>query len=87
LSVRILCPPETRSGSRDWHRLFGKEIGEREATVYGRTVEAGGCVLSVRLPESDVPRAMGILNAHNVVDVENRAAEHGLNYDCRRHPY
>lgn len=61
-----------------WHRLFGKDIEEHEAIVYGRTVESGGCVLTVRVPESDIPRAMGILNAHNAVDVEHRAAQQGL---------
>jgi len=61
-----------------WHRLFGRDIERNDALVYGRTVEAGGVVLTLRVPESEVPRAMGILNAHKVVDVEARAAEHGL---------
>ena len=61
-----------------WHRLFGRDIEQHEATVYGRTVEAGGVVLTLRVPETDTPRAMGILNAHKVVDVQNRAVEHGL---------
>jgi uncharacterized protein (TIGR02271 family) len=61
-----------------WHRLFGRDIEQHEATVYGRAVEQGGVVLTVRVPETDVSKAMGILNAHNVVDVQNRAVEHGL---------
>ena len=61
-----------------WHRLFGRDIEQHEAVVYGRTVESGGVVLTIRVPESDIPRAMGILNAHKVVDVEDRAVEHGL---------
>jgi uncharacterized protein (TIGR02271 family) len=61
-----------------WHRLFGRDIEQHEATVYARTVEAGGVVLTVRVPETDVARAMGILNAHNVVDVRSRAVEQGL---------
>src|SRR6516225_12153871 len=61
-----------------WHRLFGSDIAEHEAKVYGRTVEAGGVVLTLRVPDSDVPRAMGILNQHNVVDVQTRAMEAGL---------
>jgi len=61
-----------------WHRLFGRTIEQHEATVYGRTVEAGGVVLTLRVPETDVPKAMGILNAHKVVDVQNRAVEHQL---------
>jgi uncharacterized protein (TIGR02271 family) len=61
-----------------WHRLFGSDIEEHEAKVYGKTVEAGGVVLTLRVPESEVPRAMGILNQHNVVDVQNRALETGF---------
>jgi uncharacterized protein (TIGR02271 family) len=61
-----------------WHRLFGRDIEQHEATVYGRTVESGGVVLTLRVPESDIPKAMGILNAHKVVDVQDRAVQHGL---------
>jgi len=61
-----------------WHRLFGGDIEQHEATVYGRTVESGGVVMTVRVPELDVPKAMGILDVHNVVDVQDRALEHGL---------
>lgn len=61
-----------------WRRLFGRDIAEREAAVYGRTVESGGAVIAIRVPESEVGKAMGILNAHNVVDVPGRAAQQGL---------
>jgi uncharacterized protein (TIGR02271 family) len=61
-----------------WHRLFGRDIEKHEAAVYGRAVESGGVVLTLRVPESDVPRAMGILNAHKVVDVGERAVQQGL---------
>jgi len=61
-----------------WHRLFGREIEQHEAIVYGRAVETGGVVLTLRVPESDVPRAMGILNAHQAVDVQERAVKQGL---------
>jgi uncharacterized protein (TIGR02271 family) len=61
-----------------WHRLFGRDIEQHEATVYGRVVGAGGAVLTLRVPESDVPKALGILNAHRVVDVPQRAVQEGL---------
>jgi hypothetical protein len=38
-----------------WHRLFGRDIQQYEATVYGRTVEAGGTVLTVRVAEGKYP--------------------------------
>jgi hypothetical protein len=61
-----------------WHRLFGRDIAQHEAIVYGRTVESGGVVLTVRVPEPDVAKAMAILNAHKVVDVQQRAVQQGL---------
>src|SRR5262249_24229656 len=61
-----------------WHRLFGRDIQPYEATVYGRTVESGGAVLTARLPETDVARATAILNAHESVDLHKRAVQQGL---------
>ena len=61
-----------------WHRLFGRDVQMHEAIVYGRTVESGGAVLTVRVPETDVARATSILNAHQTVDVQQRAASQGL---------
>src|SRR5262245_59021495 len=60
-----------------WQKLFGRDIEEHEARVYGKTVEAGGVVLTLRTPESQLSKAMGILNQHNVVDVRSRAIEAG----------
>src|SRR6185436_5734953 len=61
-----------------WHRLFGRDVAQHEATVYGRTVELGGVVLTVRVPERDAAKALSILNAHRVVDVKERAVQQGL---------
>jgi uncharacterized protein (TIGR02271 family) len=61
-----------------WQRLFGRDIRPYEATVYGRAVEAGGVVLTVRVPESDVAKATSILNAHDAVDIQKRAVAEGL---------
>jgi len=61
-----------------WRRLFGRDIEQRDAAVYGRVVGSGGAVLTVRVPESDVPKALGILNAHQAVDVQHRAVQEGL---------
>jgi uncharacterized protein (TIGR02271 family) len=61
-----------------WHRLFGRDILPYEATVYGRAVESGGVVLTVRVPEDDVAKATSILNAHEAVDLRKRAAQQGL---------
>jgi hypothetical protein len=61
-----------------WHRLFGRDIEQHEAVVYGRTVESGGALLTIRVSETEAAAAMGILNAHKTVDVQNRAMQEGL---------
>jgi uncharacterized protein (TIGR02271 family) len=61
-----------------WRRLFGRNVGDHESAVYGRTIEAGGAVLTLRLPDTDVGRAMKILDVHNPVDVNERAASLGV---------
>jgi uncharacterized protein (TIGR02271 family) len=61
-----------------WRRLFGGEIEQHEAEVYSKAVETGGVVLTLRTDTTNVPKAMGILNQHNVVDVQDRALQHGL---------
>jgi len=60
-----------------WQRLFGHGIEEHEASVYAKAVESGGTVLTVRAAHEEIPRAMGILNQHNVIDVRDRAIETG----------
>jgi len=60
-----------------WRRLFGSNVLDHEATVYGRAVEGGGVVVSVRVPQEDVPRVMGLLDTHDPVDVLERAAKVG----------
>jgi uncharacterized protein (TIGR02271 family) len=61
-----------------WRRLFGHDIQDHEAIIYGKAVESGGVVLTVRVPETDVAKATQILNAHNAVDIHKRAVSEGL---------
>ena len=61
-----------------WHRMFGGDIEQHEATVYAKAVESGGVVLTLRAAQEDVPKAMGILNQHNLVDVKDRAVDTGV---------
>jgi uncharacterized protein (TIGR02271 family) len=60
-----------------WRRLFGSNVHDHEATVYGRAIEGGGVVVSVRVPDTEVARVMGLLDVHNPVDVLQRAATVG----------
>jgi uncharacterized protein (TIGR02271 family) len=60
-----------------WRRLFGRTVLDHEATVYGRTVENGGVLVTVRVATNNVARVMGLLETHNPVDVVKRAATVG----------
>lgn len=61
-----------------WRRLFGRNVGDHESAVYGRTIESGGAVLTLRTSDTEVPRAMKILDIHNPVDVNERATSLGV---------
>ncbi len=69
------------SGVREtglWHRLFGTDVYEHEADVYGQTIEDGGVVISVRVPANEVAHATAVLNIHRPVDVHDRAVTAGV---------
>ena len=61
-----------------WRRLFGRNVGDHESAVYGRTIESGGAVLTLRTADTEVPRAMKILDVHNPVNVNERATSLGV---------
>ena len=48
-----------------WRRLFGTNILDHEANIYGRTIQSGGAILSVRVPQSEATRVMELLDTHN----------------------
>lgn len=60
-----------------WRRLFGDNVWEHEAAVYGDTLRKGGAVLAVRGPKDRVAKIMSILDAHDPVDVHEHAAKIG----------
>ncbi len=56
-----------------WSNLFGGTSDDH--TVYDRTLESGGNVVSVStIPEHDYEAVMTILEKHNPVDIDERAA-------------
>jgi stress response protein YsnF len=61
-----------------WHRLFGSDLYRHEAAVFGQTVEGGGTVLSLRVLDSEVAHATGILDLHRPIDVQDRAIAKGI---------
>lgn len=60
-----------------WRRLFGENVWEHEAAVYGDTLKRGGAILAVRGPKEDVAKIMSILDAHKPVDVHEAAEKIG----------
>ena len=61
-----------------WHRLFGRDVHQHEASVYGQTIEEGGVVVSARVLDSEVAHAIAILDLHRPVDVHDRAVTSGI---------
>src|SRR5215475_720066 len=61
-----------------WHRLFGRDVHQHEAAVYGQTIEEGGVVVSARVLDSEVAHAIAILDLHRPVDVHDRAITAGI---------
>jgi stress response protein YsnF len=61
-----------------WNRLLGGTLFKHEAHVYGAAIEQGGTVVTVRVPDSEVAHATGILDLHRPVDVHDRAITSGI---------
>lgn len=61
-----------------WHRLFGGDLYEHEAGVYGDTLARGGTVISLRVLDTEVAHATGILDLHRPIDVHDRAVTSGI---------
>ena len=61
-----------------WNRLFGTDVYQHEANIYGQTVQDGGVVISLRVPESEVAHASTVLDIHRPVDVHDRAVTLGV---------
>ena len=72
---------KNRVGMREtglWQRMFGGGLHQHEAEIYHQTLERGGSVVSVRVPDSEVAHATGILDIHRPVDVHDRAVTTGV---------
>jgi uncharacterized protein (TIGR02271 family) len=61
-----------------WQRLFGTDVYEHEASIYGETVQDGGALISVRVPPNEVAHARAVLDIHRPVDVHDRAVTAGV---------
>jgi len=52
---------------RLWRRLFGRDFSDADTGTFANTIANGGVVLTVRTDEVSVPRALAILNQHDLV--------------------
>jgi uncharacterized protein (TIGR02271 family) len=58
--------------------LFGSDLNQHEAAVYGQTVQRGGVVVSARVLDSEVAHTSAILDLHHPIDVHDRAVTTGV---------
>ena len=60
-----------------WSSLFGGEP-DHDTAVYDRSMSSGSTVVTVKAPEAHITRVMQILESHNPIDIDERAAGYGL---------
>ncbi len=61
-----------------WSSLFGGEP-EHDTAVYDRSVQGGSSVVTVKAPDQHIEGVLRILEAHNPIDIDERANSYGLN--------
>jgi len=64
-----------------WAWLLGEEgtsSSTYDRSLYERTVESGGTVVTVIVDENEADRVISVLDAHSPADLEQRASEYGL---------
>ena len=58
-----------------WSSLFGGE--STDSAVYDRSLSSGSTVVTVKVPEQHKSRVVEILERHDPIDFDNRAASYG----------
>jgi uncharacterized protein (TIGR02271 family) len=62
-----------------WASLFGNGAEhDHDTSVYDRSVDDGSTVVTVNAPEQHLTQVMDILERHNPVDIDERAATYGV---------
>jgi uncharacterized protein (TIGR02271 family) len=64
-------------GQGFWSSLFGGEP-DHDTAVYDRSLESGSSVVTVRVPDEHVEGVIRILERHQPIDIDERAASLGL---------
>src|SRR5215469_4027478 len=59
--------------SNVWQRLFGRSVSDQESAAFRRTLNSGGALLTLRTPDTEVNRAMRILDVHGPMNLRDRS--------------
>jgi len=68
---------DSTGGQGFWSSLFGGEP-DHDTAVYDRSLENGSSVVTVRVPDEHVDGVTRILEQHQPIDIDERAASLGL---------
>lgn len=61
-----------------WSSLFGADPEQgSDIAVYDRSMQSGSTIVSVKAPEQSLTQVMEILERHNPIDIDERAATYG----------
>ena len=64
-----------------WASLFGGEPEQQyDTAVYDRSLQGGSTVVSVKAPEQSLTQITEILERHNPIDIDDRAATYGSTF-------
>jgi uncharacterized protein (TIGR02271 family) len=77
VSGSAISGTKSAEGQGFWSSLFGGEP-DHDAAVYDRSLESGSSVVTVRVPEEHLDEVTRILERHQPIDIDERAASLGL---------
>ena len=76
-SGSVVSGANSAGGQGFWSSLFGGEP-DHDTAVYDRSLESGSSVVTVRVPDEHVDGVTRILERHQPIDIDERAASLGL---------
>ena len=68
-----------------WSSIFGGEP-DHDTSVYDRSMSSGSTVVTVKTPETYITHVLQILESHNPIDIDERAAGYGLTQTTTSRP-
>jgi uncharacterized protein (TIGR02271 family) len=77
VSGSAISGTKSAEGKGFWSSLFGGEP-DHDAAVYDRSLESGSSVVTVRVPDEHLDGVISILERHEPIDIDERAASLGL---------